>query len=67
MVVSLMAQYAPHHRAGSLPPLDRRITAAEYERVLDIAWSLGLERCFVQALDSRESLVPDFRAEDPFA
>jgi putative pyruvate formate lyase activating enzyme len=67
MVVSLMAQYAPHHRAGATPPLDRRITAAEYERVLDIAWSLGLERCFVQALDSREALVPDFRAEDPFA
>lgn len=67
MVISLMAQYAPHHRARSMPPLDRPITAAEYERVLDAAWSLGLERCFVQALESGEAFVPDFRARDPFA
>jgi putative pyruvate formate lyase activating enzyme len=66
MVVSIMAQYSPQHKARNLPPLDRRISAAEYERVLDWAWELGLDRCFVQEVESSETLVPDFTKADPF-
>ena len=66
MVVSLMAQYAPQYRAGEMPPLDRRITQAEYEAVVDWAWELGLDRCFVQEFESSETLVPDFRRAEPF-
>jgi putative pyruvate formate lyase activating enzyme len=66
MVVSIMAQYAPQHKARNLPPLHRKITEAEYETVLDRAWELGLERCFVQEYESSEVLVPDFRKANPF-
>ena len=66
MVISLMAQYAPQYKAKTMPPLDRKISREEYERVLDWAWELGLERCFVQEVESSEALVPDFRRADPF-
>jgi putative pyruvate formate lyase activating enzyme len=66
MVVSIMAQYAPQYKARDLPPLHRKITEAEYEAVLDYAWELGLERCFVQEYESSEVLVPDFRKASPF-
>jgi putative pyruvate formate lyase activating enzyme len=67
MVASVMAQYSPQHMAGSTPPLDRRISDAEYERVLDYALELGLDRCFVQEFESSETLIPDFRKAYPFA
>lgn len=66
MYVSLMSQYAPHYRARSHPPLDRKITAFEYEHVLDQALSLGLDNCFVQELVSSDTLVPDFAQTQPF-
>ena len=66
MVVSLMAQYSPQYKARHMPPLDRRISKAEYERVLDWALELGLDRCFVQEVESSEVLVPDFRRAEPF-
>ncbi len=66
LVVSLMAQYAPHYRAPGMPPLNRPITPAEYEAVIQIALELGLENCFVQEYDSRNLLVPDFREPEPF-
>jgi len=66
MVVSIMAQYSPQHRAPDMPPLDRRISDAEYERVLDWALELGLDRCFVQDFESSETLLPDFRKANPF-
>jgi putative pyruvate formate lyase activating enzyme len=66
MVVSIMAQYSPQYKGGDMPPLDRRISAAEYEAVLDCALELGLEHCFVQEYESSEELVPDFRKAHPF-
>jgi putative pyruvate formate lyase activating enzyme len=66
IVISLMAQYSPQYKARSMPPLDRKISREEYERVLDSAWDLGLERCFIQEVESSEALIPDFRRADPF-
>jgi len=66
VVVSLMAQYSPQYKARRMPPLDRRISRAEYERVLDWALELGLDRCFVQQVESSQVLVPDFRRAQPF-
>jgi len=66
MVISIMAQYAPQYKAKDIPPLHRKISAAEYEAVLDIALELGLEQCFIQEYESSEILVPDFRQADPF-
>lgn len=42
--VNVMAQYHPCHHASALPPLDRRITAEEYERAAAIARKAGLHR-----------------------
>lgn len=67
MVVSIMAQYSPQFKARGMSLLDRKITPAEYDRVVDEALALGLENCFVQECESSETLLPDFRREAPFA
>ncbi len=46
--INVMAQYRPCYRAGQMPPLDRRITAAEYARAVRLAEEAGLR------LDERE-------------
>jgi len=66
MHISIMAQYSPQYKAKNMPPLDRETSHTEYEAVLDDALALGLDRCFVQELESSESLLPDFRQADPF-
>ncbi len=42
--INIMAQYYPAHRASRHPPLDRRITQAEYDRALQAAKDAGLHR-----------------------
>lgn len=59
--VSVMAQYYPCHRAKQHPPLNRRLTSREYDRVVDEVFRLGLLDGFVQELSSAESkYTPDF-------
>jgi len=59
--VSVMAQYYPCHRAKQYPPLNRRLTGREYDRVVDEVYRLGLLDGFVQELSSAESkYTPDF-------
>jgi len=65
--VSLMSQYAPRFQADRHPPLNRGLSMAEYDRLMDAALSLGLENVFVQELESRDHYLPDFEKEDPFA
>lgn len=42
--LNLMDQYRPCYRAGEYPPLDRQITAEEYDRALALAKRYGLRR-----------------------
>ena len=42
--VNIMAQYRPEYRAAEFPELDRRITAGEYRRAVEIAKECGLTR-----------------------
>ena len=42
--INVMDQYRPCYKAAGLPPLDRRITGAEYERALRQAREAGLHR-----------------------
>ncbi|MEW6567177.1 MAG: radical SAM protein [Chloroflexota bacterium] len=42
--LNLMAQYRPAFHAHEHPPLDRRITAAEYQEALRLAEAAGLKR-----------------------
>jgi len=40
--INVMAQYRPCYRAGHMPPLDRRVTAAEYVEAVRLAEKAGL-------------------------
>lgn len=40
--INVMAQYRPCYRAGQMPPLDRRVTAAEYAEAVRLAAAAGL-------------------------
>jgi putative pyruvate formate lyase activating enzyme len=46
--VSLMRQYFPAHRAHGLPPLDRKITDAEYDEARQSLERAGLENGWIQ-------------------
>ena len=59
--VSLMAQYVPFGDVRGVDQLERRLTEAEYDRVCDHLFTLGLEDGFVQELSSSdEKYIPPF-------
>ncbi len=59
--ISLMAQYFPAYRAVGIPPLNRRLTADEYQQVVDNLSELGLEKGYIQELAAASTeYVPDF-------
>jgi len=64
--LSLMAQYTPIAAMGEDPLLGRRVSRAEYERVVNAALDMGFEELYTQEVDDRE-LTPDFGRERPFA
>ena len=66
ITISLMAQYSPTPPVADLEGLNRGVTKAEYEEVLDEMDFLGLENGWVQELDSRDSYQPDFAKSHPF-
>lgn len=62
--ISLMNQYTPLPYVQHLPPLNRRVTRREYERVLDFAVELGIENGYIQEGETaRESFIPLFDYE----
>jgi putative pyruvate formate lyase activating enzyme len=63
--VSLMSQYTPVAKMRNHPILGRRITASEYNEVLDYALNLGFENLFIQEVNNFD-LTPDFNSENPF-
>lgn len=64
--LSLMAQYYPP-REGLPAPLDRRITAEEYDQVCRYAEELGFSQGWTQALEATDNYRPDFTHPDnPF-
>ena len=65
VTLSLMSQYTPIPAVRSHPVLGRRVTRAEYERVLRYALDSGFENIFVQEVDERH-LSPDFDRKEPF-
>lgn len=65
--VSIMSQYSPQNRACEYPEIDRTLTAAEYDEVVEYALDVGLENAFIQGLESQEDYLPDFGQESPFA
>jgi putative pyruvate formate lyase activating enzyme len=46
--VNIMAQYTPAHKAYDYPEISRRITGAEYQRVVQRAKDMGLTNLHIQ-------------------
>lgn len=62
--VSIMNQYTPLEHVSRIPELNRRVTTEEYERVLDFADKIGIERGFMQKDGTvSESFIPLFDGE----
>jgi len=59
--VSIMAQYFPAYRADEFPPLNRKITQAEYDAVIERFFDEGMHNGWMQELDSADKrYVPNF-------
>lgn len=60
--ISIMNQYTPMPGIGGrFPELDRKVTAEEYDELVDYAVSLGVENGFIQEGETAsESFIPDF-------
>jgi len=56
--VSLMGQYFPAHRALRKPPLDRKVSRAEYAAAFQALLDLNMENGFVQDMEFIESSLP---------
>ncbi|RKL61332.1 radical SAM protein [Thermoanaerobacteraceae bacterium SP2] len=58
---SLMSQYMPYYKAESRPEINRRLSAAEYDEVIEYFFNLGLENGFMQEEGAAsEEYVPNF-------
>jgi putative pyruvate formate lyase activating enzyme len=64
--VSLMAQYSPTGNTAGIPHLNRPVFRREYETVTAELERLGFANGWIQELDSKDHLRPDFDRRDPF-
>jgi putative pyruvate formate lyase activating enzyme len=59
--LSLMAQYYPAYQASRHPKINRLLTQAEYDTVVDYSWDLGLKNGFTQEISAADSrYTPEF-------
>ena len=59
--VSVMAQYVPCTDLSEYKEINRKITEREYDKVVNHILDLGLEKVFLQTLESAtEDYIPDF-------
>lgn len=58
---SIMSQYIPFGKALDMPPINRKITKREYEKVLFYISDFDTDRVYFQELDSSsKKYIPDF-------
>ena len=58
---SLMSQYLPLGDALNMPPINRKVTTREYEKVLDYISEFNTERIFIQEKSSADKeFIPEF-------
>ena len=60
VALSIMSQYYPTNKAGSIALLNRHIRESEYERVLALLDKFGLENGWMQNFESQDYYKPDF-------
>lgn len=62
--MSIMNQYTPMPRAVNYPEINRKVTDAEYDDILDFAVRIGVENAFIQESGTvSESFIPLFDGE----
>lgn len=62
--LSIMNQFTPMADTGRYPELNRRVTEAEYDEVVDYATRLGVVNGFIQEGETaKESFIPAFDLE----
>lgn len=62
--MSIMNQYTPVREFTDFPELNEKVTAAEYDEVLDFAVGIGVENAFIQEGGTvSESFIPVFDGE----
>ena len=61
---SLMSQYTPMNGLDDYPELQRKVSADEYDELVDFCVDLGMENAFVQEGEAAaESFIPAFDGE----
>ena len=59
--ISLMNQYTPNGELSKFPEIDRKVTGAEYESLIDYASQIGVTNGFMQVGETaEESFIPAF-------
>lgn len=59
--ISIMNQYTPLPHVVAFPEINRKVTPAEYDEVVDYAIELGVENGYIQEGDTaEESFIPEF-------
>lgn len=59
--ISIMNQYTPLPHVVHIPELNRKVTAEEYDRVMEFALHIGIENGFFQEGEAaNESYIPQF-------
>ena len=62
--ISIMNQYTPLPHVAHIPELNRKVTDAEYQRVLSFAEKIGISQGYMQEGEAAsESFIPDFNGE----
>lgn len=62
--ISIMNQYTPLPHVSQIPPLNRKVTAEEYDKVVNFALRLGITNAFIQEGETaEESFIPPFDME----
>ncbi len=62
--ISIMNQYTPLPHVAQIPELNRRVTAEEYDKVVNFALQIGIENAFIQEGETaEESFIPPFNME----
>lgn len=62
--ISIMNQYTPLPHVAQMPLLNRKVTAEEYDKIVNFALAIGIENAFIQEGETaEESFIPPFDLE----
>lgn len=62
VMFSLMSQYTPVGDLSDYPEINKRVTEAEYDELLDFCADMGMDNAYCQDISSAtEDFIPDFK------